>query len=216
MLAGTVLLALFALTACESGSGRADSVPGGGSSGGSPAIVAPGRPGEPARRVSPEEAARLMPDERPNSADHAYVQMMIEHHRQALTLTALAPGRASSAGVRKVAERISAAQGPEIGAMEAWVENNGGPRALPGSGGHAGHGGRAMPGMATEAQLAQLRAAKGAAFDRLFLKLMIAHHEGAISMAADVLREGNAVLVEEMADDVIAQQSAEIERMRGL
>ena len=73
-----------------------------------------------------------------------------------------------------------------------------------------------MPGMATEAQLAELRAAKGAAFDELFLKLMVTHHEGAVTMAAEVLAQGNNVLVEEMANDVIAQQTAEINRMRSL
>ncbi|MFI8962467.1 DUF305 domain-containing protein [Streptomyces sp. NPDC053493] len=206
-------LAVLALSACESGpdpaSGTDKSAPKAAGSGG-PGIVAPGRPGEAAKRVSPEEAARLMPDERPNGADFAYVQMMIEHHQQALTMTALAPERVRSAQVRKVAERIAAAQGPEIGAMEGWLKNNGGPRP------QSGHDHHTMPGMATEAQLAELRAAKGEAFDRLFLKLMITHHQGAVEMAADVLSQGNNVLVEEMANDVIAQQTAEINRMRGL
>ncbi|MFE6852269.1 DUF305 domain-containing protein, partial [Streptomyces sp. NPDC057674] len=80
----------------------------------------------------------------------------------------------------------------------------------------AGHDHHSMPGMASEAQLEQLRNAKGKAFDALFLKLMITHHEGAVTMAAEVLSEGNNVLVEEMANDVIAQQSAEIGRMRSL
>ncbi len=80
--------------------------------------------------------------------------MMIAHHRQALTMTELAPGRAESDGVRKVAERISAAQKPEIGAMEGWLENNGGPR-------ERAHDHHAMPGMATDAQLAALRKARG-------------------------------------------------------
>ncbi|MET8504905.1 DUF305 domain-containing protein [Streptomyces sp. NPDC004787] len=202
--------AVFALGACESAPDGARSAAGQGSSGKSPGIVAPGKPGEQARRVSPEEAARLMPDERPNGADYAYVQMMIEHHRQALTMTALVPARVKDPQVRKVAERIAAAQGPEIGAMEGWLKNNGGPRPM------TGHDHHAMPGMATEAQLARLRAAKGAAFDALFLELMITHHQGAITMAADALSQGNNVLVEEMANDVIAQQSAEINRMRSL
>ncbi|MFD0366841.1 DUF305 domain-containing protein [Streptomyces sp. NPDC127114] len=202
--------AVLALGACQTGSGDTESAPRAGGSGGSPGIVAPGRPGEPAKRVSPEEAARLMPDERPNSADYGYVQMMIVHHRQALTMTALAPQRARSDRVRKVAERIQAAQAPEIGAMEGWLKNNGGARP------QSGHDHHTMPGMATEAQLAQLKAARGEAFDALFLKLMIAHHEGAVTMAADVLSQGNNVLVEEMANDVIAQQSAEIDRMRSM
>ena len=71
-----------------------------------------------------------------------------------------------------------------------------------------------MPGMATDAQLAQLRAAKGKAFDDLFLKLMITHHEGAVAMAVDALTDGNNIRVEEMANEVISQQTTEIDRMR--
>ncbi|MFU0243546.1 DUF305 domain-containing protein, partial [Streptomyces scabiei] len=71
-------------------------------------------------------------------------------------------------------------------------------------------------GMATEAQLKKLRAAEGKAFDQLFLTLMITHHEGAISMATDVTSEGNNVLIEEMADDVVAQQTSEISRRRAM
>ncbi|MFD4157654.1 DUF305 domain-containing protein [Streptomyces hydrogenans] len=201
-------LAVLALGACESGSGSASPKPT--ATAGTGGVVVPGKPGEPARRVSPEEAASLLPDERPNGADFRYVQMMVVHHRQALTMTSLAPTRAGSSQVRKVAERIAAAQQPEIGAMEGWLESNGGPRD---QGAHDHH---AMPGMATEAQLAELRAAKGAAFDELFLKLMVTHHEGAVTMAAEVLAQGNNVLVEEMANDVIAQQTAEINRMRSL
>ncbi|MFJ8659589.1 DUF305 domain-containing protein [Streptomyces sp. NPDC093795] len=199
-------VAVLALTACESGQDKA--APEARASTG--AVVAPGKPGEPARRISPEEAARLLPDESPNSADFRYAQMMIVHHRQALTMTALAPQRAGSTPVRKVAERIAAAQQPEIGAMEGWLKNNGGPRE------QTGHDHHSMPGMATEAQLEELRNAKGAAFDALFLKLMITHHEGAVTMATEVLSEGNNVLVEEMANDVIAQQTSEINRMRSL
>ncbi|GHG45986.1 DUF305 domain-containing protein [Streptomyces hydrogenans] len=201
-------LAVLALGACESGSGSASPKPT--AAAGTGGVVVPGKPGEPARRVSPEEAASLLPDERPNGADFRYVQMMVVHHRQALTMTSLAPTRAGSSQVRKVAERIAAAQQPEIGAMEGWLESNGGPRD---QGAHDHH---TMPGMATEAQLAELRAAKGAAFDELFLKLMVTHHEGAVTMAAEVLAQGNNVLVEEMANDVIAQQTAEINRMRSL
>lgn len=73
-----------------------------------------------------------------------------------------------------------------------------------------------MPGMATDERLDALRAARGPAFDTLFLKLMITHHDGAVTMATEVLSEGNDTLVEEMANDVVAQQTAEIHRMREL
>ncbi|MFE2012273.1 DUF305 domain-containing protein [Streptomyces sp. NPDC059491] len=200
-------VAVLALAACESGPDKAAPQAAGSTAN---TVVAPGKPGEPARRISPEEAARLLPDESPNSADFRYVQMMLVHHRQALTMTALVPQRASSPQVKKVAERISAAQQPEIGAMEGWLKNNGGPRE------QSGHDHHTMPGMASEAQLKELANVKGKAFDALFLKLMITHHQGAVTMAAEALGEGNNTLVEEMANDVIAQQTSEINRMRSL
>ncbi|MGW0394362.1 DUF305 domain-containing protein [Streptomyces sp. NPDC003042] len=179
--------------------------------GGQGTVIAPGKPGEKSRTLSPEQAAKAQPDDSPNAADHAYVRNMIEHHRQALTMSALAPTRASADGVKRLAERIAAAQGPEIGAMEKWVDRYPAPAA-----GSAGHDHGAMPGMATEQQLKELAEASGADFDRLFLTLMTAHHQGALKMAGEALAGGNNVMVEEMANEVVATQSAEIHRMRAM
>ncbi|MFD9908876.1 DUF305 domain-containing protein, partial [Streptomyces sp. NPDC059063] len=170
-----------------------------------------------------EAAKKRTDDDSPNSADFAYVEKMIPHHAQALEMTRLVPKRAKSPKVKRLADRITAAQKPEIGAMERWLKTygkkggKGGKGAATGQPGHGGHHDHAgMPGMATAAQLKQLRAAKGKAFDELFLKLMITHHSGAVTMATDALSEGNNLLVEEMANDVVAQQTAEINRMRGM
>ncbi|MDX3854732.1 DUF305 domain-containing protein [Streptomyces sp. AK02-01A] len=204
--AAAVAVALLALGACESGGdGKAKAEGGKG-----PGVVAPGKPGQPARTLSPEEAAKEAPDDSPNSADFTYAQMMIVHHGQALDMAGLAGERAESDSVKRLAERIVAAQKPEIGAMNGWLETNGGAKR------QQGHDHGTMPGMATEAQLTQLRAARGAAFDELFLKLMITHHQGAITMATDALSQGNNVLIEEMASDVIAQQTSEMNRMRSM
>ncbi|MBC9717545.1 DUF305 domain-containing protein [Streptomyces sp. TRM66268-LWL] len=204
--AAGVLAATLTLGACDA-EGDSDSKSGAKDR---PSVIAPGKPGEKAEEISPEEAKKRGEDDTPNSADFEYARMMIEHHRQAITMSELAPKRAKSDKVKRLAERIHAAQGPEIKAMEAWVERNGGPRES------AGHDGHHMPGMATEAQLETLRASKGSGFDELFLKLMITHHTGAITMAQDVLSGGNNVQIEEMANDVGAQQTSEIERMREL
>ncbi|MFF7900135.1 DUF305 domain-containing protein [Streptomyces sp. NPDC088817] len=207
-------LTLVALTvgACDSGTDAPEkrSAPG-------PSVIAPGRPGEPARTLSAEDAAKELPDDSPNGADFEYVQMMIVHHGQALEMTELAPHRAKSADVKRMASRIAAGQGPEIDAMKGWLKNHGGKRRTSGGAGSSHrHDHATMPGMATEAQLTQLRAARGAAFDELFLKLMTAHHYGAITMATSVLSDGRNVQVEEMANEVIAQQTSEISRMRGM
>ncbi len=206
-LAAAAVAAVLALSGCDGDGG--DTKPAAGKDAG-PGVVAPGRPGEPARTLTAEEAAKEASRDTANSADFRYAQMMIEHHAQALVMTGLVPDRASSTPVKRLAERISAAQGPEIGAMEGWLKRNGGEdRKQPHD-----HGG--MPGMATEAQLKELRAAKGKAFDQLFLELMITHHQGAITMATEALSEGNDVFVEEMASDVVAQQTVEINRMRAM
>ncbi|MFP3989850.1 DUF305 domain-containing protein [Streptomyces sp. E11-3] len=201
--------AVLVLTGCESdgGSKAADRT--------GPPVIAPGKPGEAARTLSPEEAAQKSDVSPPNSADFDYVRMMIEHHQQALVMTELAPKRAESAKVKRLAARIEAGQGPEIGTMRGWLKEHGGKKKGGDKDGHD-HGDAPMAGMATEAQLKTLRAAKGKAFDELFLKLMITHHGGAVTMATDVLGQGNNVRVEQMASDVIAQQTSEIGRMRAM
>ncbi|WJV51085.1 DUF305 domain-containing protein [Streptomyces flavofungini] len=215
--------AVLALGACDSGS---ESDSGSGSKATSPSstgpsVIAPGKPGETAATLSAEDAAKKRTDDdSPNSADFEYVEKMIPHHSQALEMTELVPKRAKSTKVKRLADRITAAQKPEIGAMERWLKvhakkgKRGAKSPKPGHGDHGDHAG--MPGMATPAQLKQLRAAKGEAFDQLFLKLMITHHTGAVTMATDALSQGNNLLVEEMANDVVAQQTSEINRMRGM
>jgi uncharacterized protein (DUF305 family) len=205
--AAAAVAAVLVLGACDadSGDGTSDKAKDAG-----PGVVAPGRPGEPARTLSAEEAVKEAGQDTANSADFRYAQMMIEHHRQALVMTELVPKRASSATVKRLAERISAGQKPEIGAMEGWLRKNGGDKRKQ----HHDHAG--MPGMATDAQLKKLRSAEGKAFDKLFLELMITHHQGALTMATEALAEGNDVIVEEMASDVVAQQTVEINRMRSL
>lgn len=200
-----MVVALTALTlgGCDSGTSAA---------GGAPSVVAPGKPGEAARTLSADEARKAVPKDTPNSADVAYVRMMIEHHRQALVMTDLAAKHADASRVTGLARRIAAAQGPEIKAMQGWL------KAHKKDGGHQEHehDHGAMPGMATKKQLDGLSDARGGKFDSLFLKLMITHHQGAVTMATDALSEGNNILVEEMANDVIAQQTSEISRMRSL
>ncbi|MER5470939.1 DUF305 domain-containing protein [Streptomyces sp. NPDC002685] len=205
LVTASLAVAVLALAGCDSAS-RTKSADTGG-----PSVIAPGKPGEVAETLSAKDAAeRRTDDDSPNSADFAYARMMIAHHTQALEMTGLAPEQAKSGDVKRIAARIAAAQGPEITTMKSWLEAHDDARTT------TGHDHAAMPGMATKAQLEELRAAKGTAFDQLFLKLMITHHDGAITMATEVKAQGNNIQIEEMADDVIAQQTSEITRMRGM
>lgn len=179
-----------------------------------PSVLVPDEPGDPNRTMSAQDAAdQRADDDTPNSADVDYARMMIQHHTQALEMTELVPDRAESTKLKALAERIEAAQKPEIESMRGWLKDHGKTEKDDTAGGHQ-HS--TMPGMATEAQLDRLRAARGKDFDQLFLTLMITHHEGAITMATDVKAQGNNVRIEEMADDVIAQQTSEITRMRDM
>jgi uncharacterized protein (DUF305 family) len=177
-----------------------------------PPVLVPGRPGEPNRVVPPEEAGGLRPDAPPSEADLHYARQMITHHQQALEMSALAAQRSTREDVRGLAARITDSQGPEITVLTTWLRRHG---QQPG-GTHHGVDPAGMPGMATPDQLATLRAAGGTDFDRLFLRLMTAHHEGAVTMATQVLSTGTDVYVEEMARDVIATQTDEIARMRAI
>ncbi|MEV5494248.1 DUF305 domain-containing protein [Nonomuraea fuscirosea] len=173
-------------------------------------VIAPGRPGEQARTLSPGEAATAVPSETPNAADVKYVQDMIVHHRQAMDMALLAPNRAESAKLKSLADRIKAAQGPEIQFMTSWLREQ--EQKVPDH--HAAHEG--MPGMATPEQMEALKAATGKDFDQLFLQLMINHHLGAIKMSEQVLGGGIHIRIEELASDVSVTQAAEIRRMQEL
>ncbi|MFC7614158.1 DUF305 domain-containing protein [Actinokineospora soli] len=175
-------------------------------------IVQPGKPGEQNKTLSPEEAESAVPKVKPNDADIAYVRGMIVHHQQALDMTALAPERAANTQLKGLADRISDVQGPEIGMMNRWLTGHDLPAVNPTD----AHAHAAMPGMATAEEMAALAAASGPAFDRLFIDLMIRHHEGAIRMATDVKTKGIDVQVQEMADDVVAEQGDEIARLEGM
>ena len=153
-------------------------------------IVQPGAPGTPARVITSAEAARIA-NTRFTAADTSFMQMMVVHHNQAVVMAALAPSRTNNPQLLTIAGRITASQKDEMKFMRDWLAARGAtqaPAAMDhmamdhGAMGHAGMAAPAMKGMATPAQMAALAAAKGAAFDRMFLDMMIAHHRGAVDM----------------------------------
>ncbi|HET9142609.1 DUF305 domain-containing protein [Actinophytocola sp.] len=176
-------------------------------------VIAPGRPGEPASTIPPERISPV-PATPPNDADLRYVRNMILHHHQAVEMARLVPDRATNDTVKRLADRIADVQQPEIDMMNAWLRTHDQPTVDPHHQEHSEH--LDMPGMATPAQLDALRAATGPAFDTMFLELMIAHHAGALTMASEIQTRGAEVRVQEMADDVIATQSDELNQMRAL
>jgi len=182
-------------------------------------VIVPGKPGEEASTIPPGEATPVE-QEPPNEADVTFVQDMIVHHAQAVEMTALAPDRAAAKNVLGIADRIGDTQQPEIDMMNRWLKQYDKPTVDPSAPSHGGHGGHtgqpAMPGMATPEQLDALEAASGKQFDTLFLQMMVAHHEGALTMVEQVRTTGVNVRVQEIADDITVTQTDEIQRMQGM
>jgi uncharacterized protein (DUF305 family) len=163
-------------------------------------------------------------------ADVQFMQGMIGHHAQAVTMARWAPSHGASNELRILAERIDVAQRDEITFMQRWLRERG--ETVPDTAAaheHEGHAGMdmpgmdmsaaLMPGMLTPEQMTQLSRARGAEFDRLFLTFMIQHHEGALVMVDRLFGSrgaGQDDAVFKFASDVSADQSTEIDRMRSM
>lgn len=160
-----------------------------------------------------------------SDADITFAQLMISHHGQAVEMADMALQQATSAEVTDLATQIKAAQDPEIGQMRGWLQQWGAPEQMDGMDGmdhgDMGHGdsgsgdsgGQSAGGMMTDEDMGALRDASGADFDRMWLTMMIAHHEGAIKMAEQVKAQSTTPDVIALADAIVAGQKKEIETM---
>jgi uncharacterized protein (DUF305 family) len=145
-------------------------------------------------------------------ADVRFMQGMIAHHAQAIHMSRMAPSRGGNPRLVRFAQKIDMSQAGEIVQMQEWLRANG--QFAPDT---SAWRTMTMHGMLTAEELARLEAARGAAFDRLFLTYMIRHHEGALKMVADLLatpRAAQDVDVSVLANDVETTQTAEIGLMR--
>jgi uncharacterized protein (DUF305 family) len=172
---------------------------------------------------SPRQVHAVVPAARTevNPADVAFMSGMIPHHAQAVLIAGWAASHGARQDVRVLCERIVVGQRDEIGLMQYWLREHGQP--VPDA--KATHmkmkmdgmdHEMLMPGMLNDEQLAQLDAARGSDWDRLFLQDMIGHHQGAITMVNELLASPGAAqddVVYKMSSDVYADQTTEIERM---
>ena len=175
-------------------------------------IVQPGAPGQPSQTIDANTAVDLS-RVRFTSADVEFMQGMISHHAQAIEMTDLLKTRSERPEMRRLAERIDLSQADEIKMMQEWLVARG--QIAPEQFAHH-HEHMMMPGMLTDEQMQQLAAARGAEFDRLFLQGMIAHHQGALTMVAELMKQPGAAQESEVFGfiaDVDADQRAEIDRM---
>lgn len=148
-----------------------------------------------------------------NDADTQFAQMMVIHHEGAIEMADFAADSAATEGVRNLALRISAAQGPEIDQMEAWLVVWG--EDAPQDADMMGmeHGGMDIVGMDQDGAMGALEDATGGEVDRVFLELMVDHHRGAVEMAQQELPAGQNPQAVALARDIIKAQESEIAEM---
>ena len=143
--------------------------------------------------------------------DLMFVVMMIPHHQQAIEMADLAQTKADDTRVKDLASAIKAAQAAEIAQMQSWLQEAG--QDPMGAGlDHSGH----MNGMVSDADMAKLRASDQHDFDHLFLTLMVAHHEGAVQMAQQVITSGASAKVRALAESIDQTQRLEIRQMKAI
>jgi len=178
--------------------------------------------------LSPEAEAAAIAQARADSirrpyteADVRFMSMMIHHHAQAIVMARWAPTHGASPSVQRLADRIINAQQDEIQTMQGWLRDRRqkvpdatatGERMVMNGMEHE----MLMPGMLNDAQMKELNAARGPEFDRLFLKYMIQHHRGAVSMVKELFDSygaGQDEVVFKFASDVNVDQTTEIARM---
>ena len=181
--------------------------------------VQPGAPGEATRVLTVEEAASLEHVTH-TPADVRFMQGMIPHHAQALEMAALIPERTDHEGLLLLGRRIEISQRDEIAWMTRWLERRDETAPMMGAGHAHGLGeGELMPGMLSREEMDALAAARGSGFDRLFLEGMIKHHQGALTMVAELFGSpggGQETEIFRFAADVDADQDMEILRMRDM
>lgn len=203
---GAAVLLIAGLSACTAEPEEAAPLP-------TSPVVQLGAPGEPNRTLSPEEAAGLGSPTHVEE-DVLFVRDMLHHHSQAIQMTGYVDERTTDEDIRLLAERMSVSQTDEITQLETWLQTRGEPVRDPDDS-HA-HAAQSMPGLLTDAELAELEAAEGEEFDRLFLAYMIRHHEGAIQMVTELYAEGGGQEsdIDAFARHVEADQAIEVARMK--
>jgi uncharacterized protein (DUF305 family) len=180
-------------------------------------IVQPGAPGQPTRTLPSTTRATLPPT---SPADVLFMQGMIMHHAQAVEMTALIESHTENKELRSLGARISRSQSDEIKFMKRWLTARGAPESLPMHhmpGMDMSQHEMLMPGMLTAKQMDALKNAKGQEFDRLFLRGMIQHHTGALTMVKELFDTAGAGQDAELfnfATDVDSGQRAEIRIMQ--
>ena len=208
LVAAGILVGVFSLPVCAQQAAPA-----------TPVVIQPGAPGQPTKTLPSSTRATLPPR---SPEDVKFMQGMIMHHAQAVEMTALIESHTENKDLRLLGARISHSQSEEIKFMQRWLEARGEQTSLPMDnmpGMDMSSHQMLMPGMLTSKQMDDLRKAKGAQFDQLFLTGMIQHHSGALIMVRDLFDTagtGQDAELFSFTTDVDSGQRAEIRIMQNL
>jgi uncharacterized protein (DUF305 family) len=175
-------------------------------------IILPSAPGIESIEID-QQAAIAIADTSYNSHDVHFLQMMIMHHDQAMVMSKLAPLRTNSKNILDLAGRIDSSQEDEMLFMKSWLQDRNESTDY-----KHNHKMMKMAGMASTEEISQLKGSDGVEFDRLFLRLMINHHDGAIEMVDDLRDQSGSAydpILNEFVADLTNDQAIEIERMNG-
>lgn len=144
-----------------------------------------------------------------NEADMNFAAGMKAHHEQALEMSEYILDKDNvDPQVRELAEKIKAAQAPEIKQMNTWLQQWGMSEGMDHE--SMGH----SDAMISDQEITALKEADGTKGAKLFLEQMIKHHEGALDMAKTEIADGSNPSVIKMSEDIVASQAKEIEQMK--
>ena len=148
-----------------------------------------------------------------NKADQKFVQEMIPHHEQAVVMSEMVTNVEISTQTAALASEIMGAQASEIELMQGFL-NKWDVESDP----HTGHkmSGDESHGMMTDEELAELKNLSGAEFEKMWLTMMLAHHQGAVKMAETVIADGKDSRVKTLAETIINAQQEEIAQINTL
>jgi uncharacterized protein (DUF305 family) len=155
-----------------------------------------------------------------NAADVTFAQEMVGHHQQAIDMAKLVPSHSTNTQVKGLASQIENAQGPEIQQMTRWLgqwgaTSNSAMPSMPGmSMPSSTPAMSSMPSMMSDTDMQKLQQASGAEFDKMFLQMMVSHHQGALDMAKTELANGSNVDAKALAQRIIDTQTAQITQMQ--
>lgn len=155
-----------------------------------------------------------------NSAEAGFLRDMITHHNQAVEMAMIIHDRTADPALKSLATDMVLTQSSQIGMMQGWlnvwgVDATGNQPAMAWMGDPVPEG-KQMPGMATPAQVDQLKTLPVAKAEILFLQLMIRHHQGGVNMAEAILQKSSQTQIRQLANTIVTGQQTEINAMNGM